>query len=89
MYREVPWIRTKSLQSFLYIVNLRLLPLCHGRVELGRSSTVAPGYGYRVLGFRALPGFRALNPGNGGWSVHKMLFGYGAPLFWPFCPKFG
>ena len=42
--------------------------------------------GFRVLGFRALPGFRALNPGNGGWLVHKTLFGFRARLFWPFCP---
>ena len=48
-------------------------------------NTVVPGF--RVLGFRALPGFRALNPGDGGWSVHKTLFGFRAPLFWPFCPK--
>ena len=78
MYQEAPSIRTKLLQIFLYIVNLILLPLCHRRVELGRSCTVSPGY--RVVGFRALPGFRALNPGNGGWSVHKTLFGFWAPL---------
>ena len=48
-------------------------------------NTVLPGF--RVLGFRALPGFRAQNPGDGAWSVHKTLFGFRAPLFWPFCPK--
>ena len=40
--------------------------------------TVVPGF--RVLGFRALPGFRAQNPGDGAWSVHKTLFGFRAPL---------
>jgi len=29
--------------------------------------------GYRVLGFRALPGIRAHNPGDGPWLVHKTL----------------
>ena len=48
-----------------------------GRIVIG-NSTVVPGF--RVVGFRALPGFRALNPGNGGWSVHKTLFGFRAPL---------
>ena len=41
-------------------------------------STVVPGF--RVLGFSALPGFRALKVGNGTWSVHKTLFGFRAPL---------
>ena len=50
-------------------------------------NTVVPGF--RVLGYRALPGFRALNPGDGGWSVHEMLFEFRAPLFWNFYPKFG
>ena len=40
------------------------------------ASTVVPGF--RVLGFRALSGFRAQNPGDGAWL---------APLFWPFRPK--
>ena len=40
--------------------------------------TVVPGF--RVLGFSVLPGFRALNPSNGAWSVHKTLFGFKAPL---------
>ena len=44
--------------------------------------TVVPGF--RVLGFRALPGFRALNPGDGGWSVQKMLFVFRAPFSGPF-----
>ena len=30
--------------------------------------TVVPGF--RVLGFSALPGFRALKAGDGAWSVH-------------------
>ena len=55
--------------------------------EVQVMSTVVPGF--RVLGFRALPDFRALNPGDRGWSVHKTLFGFRAPLFWPFCPKLG
>ena len=42
------------------------------------ETTVVPGF--RVLGFRALPGFRAQNPGDGAWSVHKTLFGFRAPL---------
>ena len=50
-----------------------------------QSITVVPGFS--VLGFRALPGFRAQNPGDGAWSVHKTLFGFRAPLFWPFCPE--
>ena len=44
-----------------------------------RISTVVPGF--RVLGFSALPGFRALKAGDGAWSVHKTLFGFRAPLF--------
>ena len=43
-----------------------------------KTSTVVPGF--RVLGFSILPGFRALNPGDGAWSVHKTLFGFKAPL---------
>ena len=50
-----------------------------------KPNTVVPGF--RVLGFRALPGFRAQNPGDGAWSVHKTLFGYRAPRFWAFCQK--
>ena len=42
-------------------------------------NTVVPGF--RVLGFSALPGFRALKAGDGAWSVHKTLFGFRAPLF--------
>ena len=41
-------------------------------------TTVVPGF--RVLGFSALPGFRALKAGDGAWSVHKTLFGFKAPL---------
>ena len=40
--------------------------------------TVVPGF--RVLGFSALPGFRALKAGDGAWSVHKTLFGFKAPI---------
>ena len=40
--------------------------------------TVFPGF--RVLGFSALPGFRALKAGDGAWSVHKTLFGFRAPI---------
>ena len=43
------------------------------------TSTVVPGFS--VLGFSALPGFSALNPGDGAWSVHKTLFGFSAPVF--------
>ena len=42
-------------------------------------NTVVPGF--RVLGFSALPGFRALKACDGAWSVHKTLFGFRAPLF--------
>ena len=42
------------------------------------KSTVVPGF--RVLGFSALPGFRALKAGDGAWSVHKTLFGFKAPI---------
>ena len=38
---------------------------------LGKVSTVVPGF--RVLGFSALPGFRAPKAGDGAWSVHKTL----------------
>ena len=41
-------------------------------------STVVPGF--RVLGFSALPGFRALKAGDGAWSVHKTLFGFSSWL---------
>ena len=41
-------------------------------------TTVVPGF--RVLGFRALPGFRAQKAGDRAWSVHKTLFGYRAPI---------
>ena len=36
--------------------------------------------GFRVLGFSALPGFRALKAGDRAWSGHKTLFGFRAPL---------
>ena len=42
-------------------------------------NTVVPGF--RVLGFSALPGFRALKARDGAWSVHKTLFGFSAPVF--------
>ena len=38
------------------------------------SYTVVPGFS--VLGFRALPGFRALKAGDRAWLVHKTLFGF-------------
>ena len=51
-----------------------------GRTGLAHNiNTVVPGYS--VLGFSVLPGFRALNAGDGAWSVHKTLFGFSAPLF--------
>ena len=56
------------------------------------QDTVVPEF--RVLGFSALPGFRALKAGDGAWSVHKTLFGFRAPLsqlllrkFWFFTAK--
>ena len=48
-----------------------------------KSGTVLPNTvvpGFRALGFSALPGFRALKPGDGAGSVHKTLFGVRAPL---------
>ena len=48
-------------------------------IYISLSNTVVPGY--RVLGFRALAGFRALKASDGPWSVHKRLFGFKAPLF--------
>ena len=51
------------------------------------QSPLGPELKQALLGFRALPGFKAQNPGDGAWSVHKMLFGFRAPLLWPFCPK--
>ena len=53
--------------------------------SFSQLSTVVPGF--RVLGFRALSGFRAQNPGDRAWSVHKRLFGFKAPPFWPLCPE--
>ena len=50
------------------------------------ASTVVPGF--RALGFRALPGFRALKAGDGAWSVHKTLFGFRAPLSQLFIYKY-
>ena len=46
--------------------------------NINQGNTVVPGF--RVLGFSALPGFRALNAGDGAWSVHKTLFGFKAPI---------
>ena len=51
-------------------------------VEFGLElcqNTVVPGFW--VLGFSALPGFRALKAGDRAWLLHKMLFGFRAPLF--------
>ena len=42
------------------------------------KDTVVPGF--RVLGFSALPGFRAIKAGDRAWSVHKTLFGFKAPI---------
>ena len=49
------------------------------------TNTVVPGF--RVLGFSALPGFRALKAGDEAWSVHKALFGFRAPLSQLFIQK--
>ena len=57
---------------------LELTSLSDASVRNCDDSTVVPGF--RVLGFSVLPGFRALNPGDGAWSVHKTLFGFKAPL---------
>ena len=51
------------------------------------QSPLGPELKQALLGFRALPGFKAQNPGDGAWSVHKTLFGFRVPLLWPFCPK--
>ena len=50
----------------------------HAQSILSNRNTAVPGF--RVLGFSALPGFRALKAGDGAWSVHKTLFGFRAPL---------
>ena len=49
-----------------------------GVSSITRLVTVVPRFS--VLGFSALPGFRALKAGDGAWSVHKTLFGFRAPL---------
>ena len=54
-------------------------------MEKSKRCTVVPGF--RVLGFSALPGFRAQKASDGAWLVHKTLFGFRAPLFWPFLIK--
>ena len=41
---------------------------------LGKSNTVVPGFS--VLGFRALPGFRALCTGNQSWIYVIILPGF-------------
>ena len=46
--------------------------------QKAKKYTVVPGF--RVLGFSAIPGFRALKARDGAWSVHKTLFGFRAPL---------
>ena len=38
------------------------------------QSPLGPELKQALLGFRALPGFKAQNPGDGAWSVHKTLF---------------
>ena len=61
---------------------LRGRPFNFGAVitnKLNIVNTVVPGF--RVLGFRAL------KAGAGAWSVHKTLFGFRIPLFWPFGSK--
>ena len=56
-----------------------ILRLLSGHVDKAQeSNTVVPGF--RVLGFSALPGFRALKAGDRAWSVHKTLFGFKAPI---------
>ena len=49
-----------------------------GKIKKNFVNTVVPGF--RVLKFRALPGFRAQNPSDRAWSVHKTLFGFRVPL---------
>ena len=71
-----PTLRTSNKIELLFLMHVLLC--LHSRC--GSSlllTTVVPGF--RVLGFSALPGFKALKAGNRAWSVHKTLFGFKAP----------
>ena len=62
------------LGVFCYV----LMSHARGRQRYHTLVTVVPGF--RVLGFSALPGFRALKADDRAWSVHKTLFGFKAPI---------
>ena len=84
--RSQVWSLTQSsafLKTKNGYENHRPGSFCNG--TLGILNTVVPGF--RVLGFSALPGFRALKAGDGAWSVHKTLFGFRAPLSQPLSNK--
>ena len=67
------WSEYAYFQNYLWNKSLTHV-LTHFQI-VSQLITVLPGF--RVLGFRALPGFRAQkNPGDVAWSVHKMLFGF-------------
>ena len=71
-----------TLVGYDYDHALGKLSLSHKIITIERriedKGTVVPGF--KVLGFSALPGFRALKAGDGAWSVHKTLFGFKAPI---------
>ena len=72
-----------ALRTYIHMIGCRKLvsKVAHHFVEghlKEKQNTVVPGF--RVLGFSALPGFRALKSSDGAWSVHKTLFGFRAPL---------
>ena len=68
----------KSVRKFAFFLQVQLMIGIMLTGEYKQVHTVVPRF--RVLGFSALPGFRALKAGDGAWSVHKTLFGFKAPL---------
>ena len=73
---EGEWIVVKGCQ-FIIVLTLEPSHFMAKKVYW-RIGTVVPGF--RVLGFSALPGFRALKACDGAWSVHKMLLRFKAPI---------
>ena len=74
-------IKKPKIKVFEVLEKYALHKVCllSGNYHCFAGHTVVPGFS--VLGFSVLPGFRALNAGDGAWSVHKTLFGFSAPLF--------
>ena len=84
MYWQEPWSPCSREDFAIFFQENQ--PFCLKASEYSvKLGTVVPGF--RVLGFSALPGFRALKAGDGAWSVHKTLFGFRAPLFQLFIKK--